>query len=368
MQEILKLVSNVINNKIEKVTISKDLYNLASFHSLTVFLKPNMDENTTSKDIIKKVTEDYFLAIKRDTIQLKELSTILDLFEKNNIDCLPLKGSIIKYLYPDSFYRIMGDIDILVKEKDFKKAKKIIESLGYKSKFNTEHHLEFEKPPFMIIELHRMLLEKKELGGNLFKDIFDRSFLAKNYKHVYLMSNEDFYLYMMCHLLKHYYLGGTGIRSFLDIYVYLNKYPNLNFSYIDTCLKKTKYYQDAIFIKNLSLKMFVDTPLDEKEKKAINDIFSFGTYGRSDILAKGELESTNNNANKVILKKVFPSVSSMKNLYPILKKCILLLPFTYILRLFHLLFNFQHSYARSKELKKIEKENKKKEKIKNGKN
>lgn len=362
MQEILRLVSNVINNKDEKISISNELYKIASFHSLAVFLKPNMDENTTSKEIIKKVNEDYFLAIKRDTIQLEQLNTLLNLFEENGIDCLPLKGSVIKHLYPDSFYRIMGDIDILVKEKDFKKARKIIESLNYKSKFNTEHHLEFEKPPFMIIELHRMLIEKKELGANLFKDIFARSSLVKNYKHIYQMSKEDFYLFMMCHLLKHYYLGGTGIRSFLDIYVYLNTYPNLDFNYIDDCLKKTKYYQDAVFIKNLSLKMFEDTPLDEKENKAINAIFSYGTYGRSDILAKGELESTNNNANKVIFKKIFPSVSSMKNLYPILKKCILLLPFTYIARIFHLLFNFQHSYARSKELKKIEKENKKRRK------
>ena len=37
------------------------------------------------------------------------------------------------------------------------------------------------------------------------------------------LSQEDFYLYVTSHEYKHYSAGGTGLRSVLDTYVYLQK-------------------------------------------------------------------------------------------------------------------------------------------------
>lgn len=38
-------------------------------------------------------------------------------------------------------------------------------------------------------------------------------------------SREDFYIYLVAHEYKHYFLGGTSLRSLADTYIYLKKYP-----------------------------------------------------------------------------------------------------------------------------------------------
>ena len=358
MNQFIKLILSVINQEDLKYPISKSLYDLFSFHSLNVYLYPIMDEKTTNHEIVKKVKSDYYQAIQKDTIQLNELETILNVFEENQIDVLPLKGSVMKFLYPETYYRSMGDIDILVKDKDYKKAKKILEKLNYKAKIYGEQHIEMEKPPFMIVELHHLLVAKKEYGKDIFKNIFKRAILKENKKHVYEMSKEDFYLFMMIHLLKHYLLGGTGLRSFLDVYVYLRKNEVMNLEYIDQQLQHCKYTQEIYFLKDLAVSIFTEKELDNKQQETLNFILTSGTYGLSSTLAQNELKETKNKSSKVILRKMFPTIESMKNRYPILNKVIILLPFTYIANIFRLMFNFNHSYQRAKELKQIEKENK----------
>jgi hypothetical protein len=50
---------------------------------------------------------------------------------------------------------------------------------------------------------------------------------------------EDFYIYQMGHLYKHYSKGGSGIRSVLDTYIYLKRYEDiLDRGYLDKEFEK----------------------------------------------------------------------------------------------------------------------------------
>jgi len=44
---------------------------------------------------------------------------------------IPLKGCLVKEMYPKPEYREMSDLDILVKRGDAAKLKPVMESLGY---------------------------------------------------------------------------------------------------------------------------------------------------------------------------------------------------------------------------------------------
>lgn len=72
-------------------------------------------------DCFAKVeNRDYFLkhilsGIAADSRQEKEKQDLLEAFEKNKIDCIPLKGCVTKAMYPMSELGTMGDIDILYK-------------------------------------------------------------------------------------------------------------------------------------------------------------------------------------------------------------------------------------------------------------
>ena len=52
------------------------------------------------------------------------------------------------------------------------------------------------------------------------------------------LSPEDFYLYVAAREYKHYSVGGTGLRSLVDTYVYLQK-EFLNMTYV---ARRLKYY------------------------------------------------------------------------------------------------------------------------------
>lgn len=46
----------------------------------------------------------------------------------------------------------------------------------------------------------------------------------KGFLYVYDFEAEDFYIYMMAHMAKHFYKRGCGIRNLVDIYVFLEKF------------------------------------------------------------------------------------------------------------------------------------------------
>lgn len=358
MEQLIEIISDICQQKEEKRKIDEKTYVLAKRHSLSAFLYPVTDENVTEASLIKKIKEDYYQAIKKDMVQMHELKKILQIFEQEKIPCFPLKGSILKNLYPESFYREMGDLDILVERKSFNRAKAIIQKLGYKRKSNAEHHLELIKEPFLLIELHRSLITKKELGSTLFHDLFSGAKCYQDHSFIYEMKEEDFYLFMMCHLLKHMINGGAGLRSFLDIYIFLTHYPDLDFTYIDRQLSQTAYSKEAKRFRDFSLHLFNKQSLSEEEIKLKDFIVSSGTYGTICHMTESDLNRNRNSANQVIFKKIFLNVSSMKEIYSYLNYCILLLPFAYIQRFFSFLFS-SHARRRARELKREENRRKK---------
>ena len=54
-------------------------------------------------------------------MQQLELENVMAHFEKEGIDYVPLKGWIIKNLYPKPDMRSMCDVDILIRDEDKKK-------------------------------------------------------------------------------------------------------------------------------------------------------------------------------------------------------------------------------------------------------
>ena len=67
-----------------------------------------------------------------DAQQAYAAETLFELFEKNGIYCMPLKGIRTKQFYPYPEFRTMGDLDILYKEDQTKKLKQVMQDAGYK--------------------------------------------------------------------------------------------------------------------------------------------------------------------------------------------------------------------------------------------
>ena len=69
----------------------------------------------------------------KNRTKLKEFGEINKIFEKNNIDIIPLKGIALSYLiYKNMPFRNMNDIDILIRQKDLNKTCDLLNDNGFK--------------------------------------------------------------------------------------------------------------------------------------------------------------------------------------------------------------------------------------------
>lgn len=96
-----------------------------------VFCAVEKLQNKPDKIILDKMYAQHEKNQLVNTIQLAEAEMILNEITAKGIDILPLKGYVLKSLYPDSNYRQMGDLDYLLEEENLSKAGQILQELGY---------------------------------------------------------------------------------------------------------------------------------------------------------------------------------------------------------------------------------------------
>ena len=352
MKETLNILTNIIscafysekNVSIGEEADWEEIYIISKAHNVANIVCYALDRLKLKipEEIYKKFKSEQLMAVRRDAIQGYEIKKLLDKYEENEIDCVALKGFVLKSMFPSPDMRIMGDLDLLLKRDRLLEAHEIILENGYteiveeNQDKETNPHEEYKKPPVMLIELHKFLFPKEG-----FKDIFEyyegvweRLLPLDGYKHIYRMNNEEFYVYMILHIMKHYKLAGTGIRSILDIWVFL-KNTDIDHEYTDSLLERFGMIKFERHIRNLCGIWF--------EQKQNSDVFyeemseyivQSGTYGtEKNFKSINILETESASGVKYLLKLVFLPYKSMCMLYPSLNKFPPALPFYWIFRI-----------------------------------
>lgn len=145
-----------------------------------------------------------------------ERGQILDAFEQAKIKYLPLKGIILKDFYPRPGLRQFSDNDILYDKSRQQDVAEIMEGLGYAGEKDDGHHDVYKKPPIYNFELHTQILPHNNNCFEYFQNIWERTLKDENNDMGYHMSDEDFYIFHIVHLNKHFLGSGTGLRYFVD--------------------------------------------------------------------------------------------------------------------------------------------------------
>ena len=91
--------------------------------------------------------------------QMYEIGRLESAFEEAGIEYMPLKGTILKGLYPQPEMRAMGDADILIKLEQYPQIEPIMQGLGFEFERDSDHELVW-KTPSLYLELHKYLLTK----------------------------------------------------------------------------------------------------------------------------------------------------------------------------------------------------------------
>ena len=152
-ETLFKLIRNEIFG--EEITVEKekfssdvlrDLYKLSKSHDVAHLLSDAIIKNglmDTDCSVYKLFIKQQQLAVSRYERINYELKSLTEIFEKEKIPFMPLKGSVLRKFYPEPWMRTSCDIDILINEENLERAtdalvnkygyEKTIESLTFHS-------------------------------------------------------------------------------------------------------------------------------------------------------------------------------------------------------------------------------------------
>lgn len=334
-------------NKIESMNL-ENLFEMCQFHSLTCIVCMALE--SVGMELPEYWTQAKAKAIRKVLLLDAERRKIFDFMDKNGIWYMPLKGVILKEYYPSIGMRQMSDNDILFDiefQKEFRKFM-IKNEYEVKGSYIIGCHEEYHKAPVYNFEMHTRLFDETIDSFSIYySDVKSRLLKDHDEGFGYHFSDEDFYIYITAHEYKHYSTGGTGLRSLVDIFLYLRAKENsLDRNYINHELEKLgikDFEQDSC---ELSRKIFdsVNMPvLTEKEKEMLEYFLFSGTYGTYQQRIKNEIEKhaskTGKNSKRYyIISRIFPDMKFYKLYYPLAYKYKVLIPFAWIFRLFRAVF------------------------------
>jgi len=290
--------------------------------------------------IYTRLKQMTYEAVVIDEFQTEEILRLFQELTAQNIDYMPLKGVLLKRLYPNSEMRLMGDADVLIRLNQYSLISKIMERLGYSEILESDHEFKWTKPPYMVIELHKRLIPSYNKDYYAYYgDGWQLAHLLSSDDSRFEMTAEDGFIYMITHFVKHYRNGGIGIKHLIDFQVFYNKYPELNQLYIRNELEKLDLYQ---FYRNISETLqvwFFDAVPTKMSDHITEHIFLSGAFGRPDntLLAsalKGMKtgEKTANHKRKALIRNILLPYSLMKTKYKLLDILPFLLPVFWIWR------------------------------------
>ena len=340
------------------------LFELCQKHSLTSLVYYSLAKVITPEH---RWLEANGKAVRKNMLLDLEREKILNFMNDSGIKHMPLKGIILKELYPKPYMRQMSDNDIWYDESCRNEFESFMRKLGYTDVVvGKGNHDNYKRPPVYNFEMHRKLFNKsQEPFYSYYKDINRLLIRDKNSKYGCHFGIEDFYIYIVAHEYRHYSSGGTGLRSFIDCCVYIKRYGNeLNFTCIETETKKlgiSDFEEKQRRLCRKLINMNFDM-LCGYEKEMLEYFFLSGVYGNFENKVSNKLKSFDadgkiNSKSKVkyIFSRIFPPMEFYKVFYPFFYRHKLFLPICFLVRVHKGLFKSRKKLK--KEIQVLKKHN-----------
>ena len=333
----------------------EQLYQLAKFHSVRaavciVLEKAGIEDQAFHQAYKKAIRKNIYLDMER--------TAITSAFEEQGIWYMPLKGAVLKDLYPANGMREMADNDMLYDADKQQEAMQIMLGQGYTAEsVGKSNHDVYKKPPVLNFELHTALFSSAH-AEPLYRYYADtKRLLIRDEDNSFgcHFSDEDFYIYITAHEWKHFNGRGTGIRSLLDCCVYCrNKGDSLDWEYISEQCRLLEIDGFEQQRRQLATKLFsseILPDLTNAETDLLMNYLSSGTHGTFENAVRKKLKDR----TKLSFwwHSVFLSRKEMEQHVPFSAKSPLLYPVAAVFRIFRVLIFKQDKIKRAaKTLKK----------------
>jgi len=250
-----------------------------------------------------------------------------------------LKGGVLRHDYPKPVMREMADYDLLFDGARAADVRAIMEDLGFTTvRFGSGNHDVYHKLPILSFEMHHALFGPQHAQKlyEYYKDIGSRLISDDGLHRRF--TTDDFYVYMVAHEYKHYAGNGTGLRSFLDVYVFLHAHADeLDMRYVRAETEKLGIAAFERASRSLAMHLFGGGQLTAEDLDMLEYVTHstvFGTYQHhleNEVRKKGRL--------RYFLSRLYLTRDEIQLGYPFFYRHRILLPIFPIYRLVNALIN-----------------------------
>lgn len=322
----------------------KSLYVLAKSHDMVYLVAVALKkQKLLGEDELSQLFSRHIYAtlLRYESIK-SEQNQIYQVFEKEGIVFVPLKGAVIRAYYPEPWIRTSCDIDILVREEDLERAKEaLVSSLGYTVGKYNYHDISMYTTANVHVELHFKILENEEQIDPLLEKVWDYVGPVAPGRSQYAMTPEYLIFHVMAHMCYHFINGGCGVRFVMDMWLLKNNLPYKEDILLQLCqLCGLDTFASAV--GKLSGVWFGEDEHDAITKNMEQYIVHSGIFGTSETKVMARKTKTDGRG-KYLLGRIFMPYKEARASYPKLEKYPFLYPYYVVVRWFKI---FDRTVAR----------------------
>ncbi len=350
MLEMMHYLSELVNAQLEHKKLGnipdgiqvKELIEIAHKNHMEHLILGALLKSDLPDEIKSSIKPLVIHSTMKSMAQICCLKELEETFENEGIYHQVLKGSVLKNIYPSPEMREMSDIDVMIYDVNLTRAKKVVENMGFSLIESVKHHDIYMKQPFLIIELHHALFDK-DVDHILYEYFNNEKHLIAHDGRKYALhfGIEEFYIYLIAHMAKHFFETGCGIRNVVDVYYYRQIYEaTWDESIIATELEKCGLTAFDNRMHTLAQVWLGGKKPDYFSMMLFNYMVDCGIYGKGEYGLWGKFVMLNksNNIHYQSYAKwwyYFPPTSYMKRDYAWLKKYPYLLIVAWVMRAVH---------------------------------
>ena len=232
-----------------------ELYRLAEEQSVVGLVAAGIEE-LRAKNSDLRVPQKWALQFIGLTLQVEQRNKAMNAFvaelieqlRKNNIYAILVKGQGISQCYEKPLWRASGDVDLLLNDSNYEKAKKLLVPLASSAETEYSHfkHIGMTIDGW-VVELHGTLHSRlsrrvdnvvDEVQREVFYGGKVRSWMDGKTQ-VFLPAPDCDVIFLFTHILHHYFFEGIGLRQFCDLCRFLWTYrDSLDLQLLESRIKK----------------------------------------------------------------------------------------------------------------------------------
>lgn len=259
-----------------------------------------------------------------------EVQWLSALLEEAQIPFIPLKGAVVRGLYPQPWMRTSGDIDILIPESFLDQAVSLLLENGCRTDGNRRYHdIPLVTPGGLPLELHYHIREDIEAMDAVLDQVWQFCEVVPGKHFEYRQTDTFLIFHLLAHMAYHLINGGCGIRSVIDIWLMQRK--NIDTELLSSLCSKAKL---DLFYGNISHLIAVwfgggqHSPTTKTLEQLIVTGGAFGTAENRILIRQSQL----GNKRKYLLNRIFKPYKELKTQFPILDQKPWLTPAYHIIR------------------------------------